>query len=155
MVWIELMIAMCKNAKSLHPRSSAPPPPNTIPLFFTSFPWPQGAVSYLDAGALLWALIDCLCAPHSQSGQSAWGPGCLPYLPLLSCHTLQKKKKKNEWREWSTEEKREEERESIYKESLQSHRLFSAPLLLGSLFSSQPETINGVLNQTTSCLVLK
>ncbi|KAI9535422.1 hypothetical protein NQZ68_002976 [Dissostichus eleginoides] len=24
----------------------------------------------------------------SQSGQSAWCPGCLPYLPLLSRHTL-------------------------------------------------------------------
>lgn len=75
-----------------------PFPPCIIPLFSTSFPWPQGAVSYLDAGAPLWALIDCLRAPHSQSGQSAWGPGCLPYLPLLSCHTL-RKKTEEKWRE--------------------------------------------------------
>lgn len=32
---------------------SLPAPACVIPLFTASFPWPQGAVSYLDAGALL------------------------------------------------------------------------------------------------------
>ena len=38
-----------------------------IPLFSSSFSWPQGAVSYLDAGALLWAVIDC--PPSTASPQ--------------------------------------------------------------------------------------
>lgn len=52
----------------------------SFPLFSTSFPWPRGAVSYLDAAALLWALIDWLCAPHSQVRPVSMGP----WLPALS-----------------------------------------------------------------------
>lgn len=84
--------------------------------------------------------------------------GCLPYLLLLSCHTLLKKKKKSRRNE---EEGREFSQKAVRASwSLQSHHLLSAPLLfllllLSSLFFSQPETINGVLDQTASCLVLK
>lgn len=58
----------------------SPLPSSIIPFFFstTSLAWPRGAVSCLDAGTLLWALIDFPSAPRSQSGQSAWGP-------VLSC----------------------------------------------------------------------
>lgn len=152
--WLFSALSFSLASPSLyHPLPPLSPPP---PL-----PWPQGAVSYLNAGTLLWALIDCLCAPHSQSGQSAWGPGCLPYLPLLSRHTLRKKKTEEDGREHLR--KREGERVSIYK------RLSKLPpassgficfpsfspslfLSLSSLFFSQPETINGVLNQTSLVL---
>ncbi len=46
--------------------------------------WPEGAVSSLNALALLWAHIDCLYPLQSQSGQSAWGTGCLLYPPWLT-----------------------------------------------------------------------
>lgn len=46
-------------------------------------------------------------APHSQSGQSAWGPGCLPYLPLLSRHTLRKKQRRNGESDGESERERE------------------------------------------------
>ncbi len=98
-------------------------------------PWPQGAVSYLDAGALLWALIDCLCAPHSQSGQSAWGPGCLPYLPLLSRHTL-RKKTGEKWREWSRE--RVTNRERAFIKGCPS---FQRPAVSSSVFCPFPSLL--------------
>lgn len=46
--------------------------------------WPEGAVRSLNALALLWAHIDCLYPLQSQSGQSAWGTGCLLYPPWLT-----------------------------------------------------------------------
>jgi len=46
--------------------------------------WPEGAVRSLNALALLWAHIDCLYPLQSQSGQSAWGTGCLLYPPGLT-----------------------------------------------------------------------
>lgn len=98
------MTPMCESAQSPHPPPSSfrclPPSP---PFFLHHPPsspppsrWPEGAGSSLDAGALLWALIDYLCAPHSQSGQSAWGPGCLPY---QSC----KKTRKQYRMDWKRE----------------------------------------------------
>lgn len=64
----------------------------------TSLEWPQGAVSCLDAGTLLWAFIDFPSAPHSQSGQSAWGPRCL-VTTWSTCTETQKRNGEEDWEE--------------------------------------------------------
>lgn len=62
--------------------------------------WPEGAVRSLNALALLWAHIDCLYPLQSQSGQSAWGTGCLLYPPCLTFFWEIKEGEREPWSEF-------------------------------------------------------
>lgn len=115
------------------------------------------ALSYgLGELSVIWMLpffceYSLITSPQSARPVSM-GPGCLPYLPLLSHLTPQSERERDM--------KRMTERESIkrlpvFPEVCCRIICFSVPLLLSSLFFSQPDTINGVLSQTSFCLDLK
>lgn len=141
------------------PMFLCPPPPIPSP---SSSPPSHGLRELLAIWMLALycehSLIASALPTVSQASQHGAPAVCLICHCSVVIHC--KKKEKNRMKRMIDRGKeREGGRESIYKgaahasSSLQSHHLFSAPLLLGSLFFSQPETINGVLNHYfLSCL---
>lgn len=103
MLWKQPMTPMCWSAKSFHP-----PPSSAFPLFSLSLvplvsspsslppsPWPQGTVSYLDAGALLWALIASVLPTASRASQHGAPAVC------LICHRSVHKHSEKTGEEWN------------------------------------------------------
>lgn len=122
------------------------------PLLSTYFPWPQGAVSYLDAGALLWALIDCLSLLPTSSQASQHGARAVCLICHCSVNVLCEKTEE-QWRARLSGRAFIKGCPSLQKPAVISSVFCPSPFLsLCSLFFSQPETINGVLNQTSLVL---
>lgn len=162
----------CWSSKCLHPLH------NTFLCLFLSFPFPSCIIPlfpppFHSLGELLAIWILALYCEHSliasvlPTAGRASQHGALAVCLICHCsvdiHCKRKKKKRNgesDWeRETHTQKHKERARENIYKRLSklpEASRLIicflSLSLPLSFLFFSQPETINGVLNQTSLVL---